>query len=404
MANTVTVKKSSVPGKIPQPADLQYGELALNYADGELYFKNASNTIRAIGATSFTKITTNTTAIAGASYLADTSGGTFTLTLPASPTTGDTLTIADGADFGTNALTVARNGSTIEGITDDLSLNIGGISVTFTYNGTSWQVYAQIGVNGGSEVTLAGSQNLTNKTLTSPTINAGALTGTFSGDHTLSGQVTLSYTGAGSTSTLNILGYNSKGGTGYHDFLKVTNGYGSATNANKWFRLNSNGALEVVNSGYSATILQLDDSGNMVLAGNLTMSARPAFRVTGAGTTSISATNTLTSSNFAVDYNQGGYLNTSTGVFTAPIAGLYQVGLVARFSGSASISAIQVQKTSGGITSTQLYLEWAGNSTAYHMGGSTIVKMAANDTLKLTVTAGTVTFDANDQWSVAYIG
>ena len=39
---------------------------------------------------------------------------------------------------------------------------------------------------------LAATQTLTNKTLTSPTINAGALSGTFTGNHTYSGTVTMS--------------------------------------------------------------------------------------------------------------------------------------------------------------------------------------------------------------------
>lgn len=45
MANKIVLKKSSVPSKIPQSQDLDFGELALNYTDGKLYFKTASNTI-----------------------------------------------------------------------------------------------------------------------------------------------------------------------------------------------------------------------------------------------------------------------------------------------------------------------------------------------------------------------
>jgi hypothetical protein len=45
MANKVLLKKSSVVAKVPTTSDLDYGELALNYADGKLYYKNASNTI-----------------------------------------------------------------------------------------------------------------------------------------------------------------------------------------------------------------------------------------------------------------------------------------------------------------------------------------------------------------------
>jgi len=45
MANTVTLKRSSVAGKIPQVTDLAFGEVALNFADGRLYFRNSNNEI-----------------------------------------------------------------------------------------------------------------------------------------------------------------------------------------------------------------------------------------------------------------------------------------------------------------------------------------------------------------------
>ena len=47
MANTkLKLKKSSVVGRIPSAGDLEYGEIAINYADGRLYYKNSSNQIR----------------------------------------------------------------------------------------------------------------------------------------------------------------------------------------------------------------------------------------------------------------------------------------------------------------------------------------------------------------------
>lgn len=46
MATRVLLKKSSVPGKVPVPVDLSYGEVALNYADGKLYYKDSTNTIK----------------------------------------------------------------------------------------------------------------------------------------------------------------------------------------------------------------------------------------------------------------------------------------------------------------------------------------------------------------------
>jgi hypothetical protein len=99
--------------------------------------------------------------------LTDTSGGAFTVTLPATPSVGAQVVIADaGASWGTNNLTVGRNGSTIGGLAENLICDITGASVQFVYDGTTWEVYAQVGGNGGSVVTLDGVQTLTNKTIT----------------------------------------------------------------------------------------------------------------------------------------------------------------------------------------------------------------------------------------------
>ena len=110
--------------------------------------------------------TANYTALDKEGVLADTSGGAFTVTLPATPATGAQVVVADaGSDWGNNNLTVARNGSTIGGLAEDLVCDITGASVQFVYDGTTWEVYAQIGGNGGTAVTLAGVQTLTNKTI-----------------------------------------------------------------------------------------------------------------------------------------------------------------------------------------------------------------------------------------------
>lgn len=45
MASKVLLKKSSVAAKAPVAGDLDYGELAINYTDGKLYFKKADNSI-----------------------------------------------------------------------------------------------------------------------------------------------------------------------------------------------------------------------------------------------------------------------------------------------------------------------------------------------------------------------
>ena len=46
MANNIILKKSSVADKVPLSTDLQYGEVALNYADGMLYYKDSANNVK----------------------------------------------------------------------------------------------------------------------------------------------------------------------------------------------------------------------------------------------------------------------------------------------------------------------------------------------------------------------
>ena len=50
MANIIKIKRSTVPGKVPLPGDLEVGELAVNTADGTLYTKHNDNSVKQISA------------------------------------------------------------------------------------------------------------------------------------------------------------------------------------------------------------------------------------------------------------------------------------------------------------------------------------------------------------------
>jgi hypothetical protein len=80
----------------------------------------------------------------GDRIIANTSGGPFTLTLPPAPSVGDEVEIWDGqSTWGTNNLTVARNGSQIEGAASNLVCNVSGSKVQLVYMAGSrgWGVF-----------------------------------------------------------------------------------------------------------------------------------------------------------------------------------------------------------------------------------------------------------------------
>ena len=89
------------------------------------------------------------TAVAGDNLLIDTASTGVTITLPASPSKGDTVSIMDVSatgGFGSNNVTVNRNGSKIRGAESNLTLNNNNqsIKLRFTNADKGWQyVYNQ---------------------------------------------------------------------------------------------------------------------------------------------------------------------------------------------------------------------------------------------------------------------
>ena len=68
---------------------------------------------------------------------------------------------------------MGRNGSTIEGDAADMTMDIGGVAVQFTYDGTTWQTYAQIGALAGLGTTRVNFVATAGQTDFSVTYSAG---------------------------------------------------------------------------------------------------------------------------------------------------------------------------------------------------------------------------------------
>ena len=89
----------------------------------------------------FTDITWDTTAktsaftaVAGNGYFVDTTSAAITVTLPASPSAGDFVGIKDYANTAdTNNITIARNGSNIQGTANDFVISTEGLSIVLIY-------------------------------------------------------------------------------------------------------------------------------------------------------------------------------------------------------------------------------------------------------------------------------
>jgi hypothetical protein len=91
----------------------------------------------------------------------------------------------------------------------------------------------------------------------------------FSGNSdTISGtKGTVTTNGSTTTAFINISGSSTVGGTGYTDFIRVTNTAAGATNPNKTIRINNTGGVEFINSTYSASTLTLSDNGVLSVGG-----------------------------------------------------------------------------------------------------------------------------------------
>ena len=148
--------------------------------------------------------TASFTAVSGNGYFVNTTSGSITVTLPATPSAGDIVSIADYTNtFQTNAVTVERNGSPIGGISSNAILSTEGQSVTFIYVD---------GTEGWKNV-----QDATSNVTGNPNLVATGGTITICGDykiHTFTGPGTFSVAQTSTTPANNTVSYMVVGGGG----------------------------------------------------------------------------------------------------------------------------------------------------------------------------------------------
>jgi len=144
-----------------------------------------------------TKKTSGFTAVSGVGYFCDTTSAAFTVTLPATPSAGNVVAVSDyNGTAGTNAITIARNSSNINGAAEDYVITKNNSSVQFIY----------IDATVGWQTVFTGNTTDTQN----PFIIATGGTVTCCGDykiHTFTGPGTFTVTNTSTTADNNIISY-----------------------------------------------------------------------------------------------------------------------------------------------------------------------------------------------------
>ena len=156
MTNTILLRRSSTANSAPSAGALQYGELALNYADGNLFYKNSSNVVTVIASNQFVSVAGNIT-----------SANINTGNISATGNVSASYFIGDGSQL----TGVSAQGNAIVNGTSNVSIPTANGSVYISDDGVP-----NAAVFSSGSLTLAGSfatpKNITANTVISDNVNA----------------------------------------------------------------------------------------------------------------------------------------------------------------------------------------------------------------------------------------
>ncbi len=203
--------------------------------------------------------TASFTGVAGVGYFVNTTSGAITVTLPASPDAGAVIAISDYANTAdTNNITLARNGSNIEGDASDFLINIEGAAITFVYvdatkgwivtdSGNSSDVSQALFVTAtGGTITTSGNFKI--HTFTGPGTFCVSCAGNSIGSNTVSYMVVAGGGGGGGSSQQpNDAGSSGGGAGGYREGKASTDCYTASP-------LNAPAGLPVAASPYPISV------------------------------------------------------------------------------------------------------------------------------------------------------
>jgi hypothetical protein len=186
---------------------------------------------------------------------------------------------------------------------------------------------------------------------------------------------------------LTVIAANTQGGTGYADFIKITNTATGATNPSKTLRLDSSGTLQVINNAYTTQLFSITDVGDVSSSGVISAGTQlqvagkqavngPAFAY---GQDPGAASQTITSGSLQKvtftlkDYDTNN--NFASSRFTPTVAGYYQFNSTVRMD-------------NGGPGTGECMIVLYKNGSEYHRGwNSTGTDFASGGWWSMSVTA-----------------
>lgn len=135
VTNGIEVQPRMLMGTTAErPASVNTGVQYYNIDSNALEYYNGTAWLP-VGGLNRQVITASTAGVSGTAYWVDTSAGPLTLTLPASPISGDRIQIFDlKGTFDSNTLTISNNGNLIMRANDTMQVTTEGAAFTLVYS------------------------------------------------------------------------------------------------------------------------------------------------------------------------------------------------------------------------------------------------------------------------------